>query len=232
MLNLMWSILAQGKQYDGVPARRMDNVLFERNELFDEVYSALFPSTLGMLDIQFHIEQYVQLILKSVLRSEALDLDPVNTYEKAALTYPPPGFVSSSPDPLETIYNSAENPTVSFIHNVTVNSVGPAIAFDGGTPVSFTHSNNLSSIIILPENTTIRLSGPLPVGLTDFTIQNNAILSVDWLEIMKRLERLPKIPWTSPDLRKVWKDDLFWANRLSSVLVSTIVNNTVSSGQN
>lgn len=220
-INKIWSILGQGETYSGPAARKMDAALYSPNIDFSEVFNCLFGG-LDTLETQFYIEQYVQLVLKSIVKDTALDFDPINTYSKTVLQYAPVGFVDNYP---ERVYYFEGDDPMNYLNTASVDGTGLTITINDGTPQAFTYNNDLSSRIVLPNNDEIQLGGELDSGVVTFTMQNFIQLQVDW-EKRFALLGLKRLPWTDADLRNVYVNEINWVDRLSAVILQAAIAST------
>lgn len=222
-INKIWSILGQGELYTGPSARKMNPALYSPNIDFIEVFEILFGG-LDSLEIQFYIEQYVQLVFKSIIKDTALDFDPINTYSKTVLQYAPVGFVSNADDFGLVVYWYEGPDPANYLLVAEIDGTVLTISFNGGDTQTFTYVNNLSSVITLPNNDTIRIGGELSPLTLPMTLQNYIPLQVDW-EKRFSLLNTKRLPWTDPDLKNIYTNEINWVDRLSAVILQAAIAN-------
>lgn len=223
-LNIIWSVLAQGTLYQGPSARRMDETLYTPDIEWAGIFECLFGG-LDPIQTQFHIEQYTQLTLDSILREKALDIDPINTYDKTSLTFVEAGFTNNAPDPVKVHYTPGNNP-MNYSHKVSIDVTTPTATIDNNPPQAFTYAGNLSSYIDLPSGDRIRLGGEMPVSDYFFHVQNNVPLKVDYRKRIALLLSKNPLPWTDPELRHTYVNEINWVDTLASVILQAVIANS------
>lgn len=221
-LNQYWAVLRQGHAPATPYSRNYHKEAYRRNERYDKVMATLVPSLEGV-DSLFQIEQLVQQVLLTPLKDRLLDLDVLNTYQKSMLSFPEPGFDDTWPGDLFFFDDQSDDRYFDFeceldtTTNTFTTPMGSA---------AYSVSNNLTSHLILVPGKTIRLKGPFTAPLYVFRVVFQPKLSVNWPQLIQQLETLD-LPWEDADLRRIWKDDFSWVNRLAAVTVSTVEANVV-----
>jgi hypothetical protein len=179
----------------------------------------------------YHIEELIQLVLKSPLRDRLLALDPVNTYEKANLEYPVPGdYVGEVvPEGVRVVSNIARDAFTNLgngspIFKCAVDPVGGTVTVDDNLIIAFTAANNLTSEIEIAPGFVIQFQGPL--GVTPFTFSINFVTDprVDWRATLNRARMTPW-NWQDIDLRNIAEQDPLWTNQLSAYVMAAIEDN-------
>jgi hypothetical protein len=179
----------------------------------------------------YQIEQVIQLVLASPLRDRLLEDDALNTYEKANLTYPRPGFVIDDglPTGVRPVTEFNEESFVELgngepIFKVEVDPNTLTATINDSTVDTFTYANNLTSDITLAPGFVVRLQGNIGVSTFTFYINFTANPKVDWRGTLARLERTTW-RWEDPDLRDIAEQDPLWTNRIAAYAVSAIEDN-------
>jgi hypothetical protein len=195
----------------------MDETLYVPNIEYSDIFDCLFGG-LDSIQTQFHIEQYTQLVLQSILKDEALAFDPINTYTKTRPVYPEAGFFNNAPDPIKVYYKAGPNP-MNYLHQVTIDVTTPSAKIDDLTPQPFTYTGNLSTYIDLPNGDQIRIGGELPVSNFTFTVQNNAPLRVDYKKRIYLVMRKSPLPWEEAELRQIYVNEVNWVDTMAAVIL-------------
>lgn len=216
MINKIWTILNRGSVPSSPFGRRTTASLYSEENPNRHVLDVLNPLTLSTIEAQFRIEQAVQLVLRSILRADALAFDPVNTYEKAALTYPSEGFADDSQ--YELTYSGQAS--AYFSKECVLTST--EFTVDGQT-VSYSTTNTLSESLEIANGVTIRVRGPV-TGTDTFQIIYMPALQVPWNSLIKELEQL-EIDWPRKELRTVWLHDYLWLNRIAAIVMAIAEGN-------
>lgn len=227
-INIIWSILMQGKMYDSQEiSRKTTSGIFNEDTKYITTLNALVPYTDQILR-SFQVEQLVHLVLVSSLRERALQLDPVNTYEKTSLMFPPPGTINSdlpnntrvmpimSPDAFDD-YGSGQ-----VVFKCSVNPATSTFSTVHGLH-TFTMSGNLSSLIPITGGFWIRFKGD--IGSNPFTFELAYIAEpvMNWLRVWSTISNMSH-KWTDSELKDIYTTDLYWQNRLSAVILSAVEN--------
>jgi hypothetical protein len=195
----------------------MDETLYVPNFEYGPIFDCLFGG-LDPIQIQFHIEQYTQLVFNSIVRDSALEFDPKNTYDKTNLTFNEPGFFNNAPSPIGVVFTQGPN-LIQYQHAVVIDVITPSAKIDALAPQPFTYVGNLSSYIDLPSGDQIRITGELPGGNFDFGIQNILPMRVDYRKRVNLIQGKEPLPWTDPDLRDVYVKEINWVDRLAAVVL-------------
>jgi hypothetical protein len=221
-VNKIWTILAKGKEVSlSAFGRKVSSNLYIASDTYIEMLDVLVPYNDNLLRA-FRIEQLVQLLLLSSWRTQTLELDPINTYERATLTWPTAGgFYSSSPMTIlmTSIPAAFVTKGTGIIETTCIINPAGTITYDGGTSKIFSYSNNLSSVVELYDGITIRLQGPLPVSSFSVNLTWVTELSTDWMGLLNNLTNL-NLQWADADLRNCWDQSPLWAERLSAAVLS------------
>jgi hypothetical protein len=221
-LNVIWSILAKGNQPSGEFSRRAPSGIYKQTETYTPVIDSLVPFGDNLLR-SFRIEQLVQLVLSSDLRDRALELDPVNTYEKCALTFPAPSSTATPTEMDILFFEEAVEQTEGFLNvHCTVNPTFMTLTTEFGVE-TFSHTNNLSSLIDVAPGKTIRLQGTLPVSPFSFVITYIAETKTDWPAVIATLES-QSYQFTDVTLRRIFSEDINWVNRVSAIVLLAAEN--------
>ena len=218
-INTIWTALAKGDNVSGAYTRKVSPVAYQQNLAYEAVIDLLIPAS-GDLWRFFQIEQVTQLILRSDLRTRALALDVLNTYEKAQLTYPTPGVSDNAPVSI-TYQDTGVDETFRFAE-CRVDPVASTINVDD-TVSSYALTNGLTSHITITSGLTMRMRGTFPVVPFYFAIVYTPRLVPDWSGLLTSLEGA-ELLWDDADLRTIWKEDFLWLNRISAVALSAVEN--------
>ena len=218
-LNIYWTVLAQGKPSGLSYVRRITPAWFASQPAWAPVLDAL-TQTPDDIARCFQIEQLVQLVLHSNQRERLLAFDGLNSYEKARLSFPAPGFVTNCP---LTSFFQGTGAIPGFEFACTLNTITQRFTTPAGV-FSYTVSNNLSSPLPLAPGATLRVQGPFLEPAYQFTASYSAVLRVDWPALMTRLQAL-KVPWADTGLRDIWATDPSWVQELAALIVDLVENN-------
>jgi hypothetical protein len=225
--NVLWSILASGND-GGQPSfcRYIDIYNLEIMKPDPGIIDVLVPFSDPLLRAKY-VEGLTQLVLKSSLRERALALDPVNTYEKATLSWPDAGaFYQATPSGELTITTQAEDEKLleagrGFVQTgLQINTGLRTLACSFGE-FSYTMSGGLSSHLPLLPGLTLRLrfSTVSPAYSVDYSYVADA--KVDWVATLARA-KASEPEWDDPLLRDIWENDPIWTNRLAAFVLSAV----------
>jgi len=222
MVNLVWSVLAKGRELPLSFSRKTSSV-FKQTDDFTPIIDLLVPFG-DNLFASFRIEQLVKLLLISDFRGRALELDTVNTYDKTVLSFPEPS-ATATPTPVDVLFfddveKLAEETEGIVSVDVDVDPGALSVTVEGETTL-FTYVNNLSSLIKIRPARDIRLQGDLPALPFSFTVTYVAEPLIDWNEILERVNSRDYV-FPDPDLRNVFREDPSWINHISSVIMNAV----------
>lgn len=214
MINRIWTILNRGVVPASAFSRKLSPYLFSDRWPNQQALDILVPFRGPVLERHFRIEQLVQGLLRSSVADAARQLDPLNTYEKATISYPVPGFQCDS---IYTAYFSdPRNLEESFSADCALDPVNN-LFYVNDEVQAYTVASGLTSLLQLPNETLVRFRGPF-YGVDSFLVSGTPYLTVPWPELLQRLE-LVEIAWSDNDLRSIWQNDYFWLNRISAVVL-------------
>jgi hypothetical protein len=220
MLNIAWSVLVRGRPNSLAQCRRVTPAVYKEDAAWLSVLNTLAPDYRTVAGF-FRIEQLVQLVLRSRLRERLLAFDPVNTYEKATLTFPPPGFAHNCPLPLTFLDRGS--PEVSFAYTcLLIPSMLQWSTPEGET--TYTVTEGLTSALPLSYDKALRLRGPFGEVEYRFDVAYTPRLEVDWTALKTNLQARP-IPWQDAALEAIWRDDFSWVEQLAAVIQAVIEAN-------
>jgi hypothetical protein len=225
-INIIWSILAQGEDYDPITmSRKASFRLFLPTTKYLDTLNILVPYKDQYLR-SFQVEQVTKLIFRSVLRDRAAAYDPVNSYEKSTLAFPEPGdFHSDLPTGVRIKFLTSQDTLAEVgqvIYNCTVDPVGGTFTTAAGVR-TFTVTNNLSSVITIENGFKLRLQGDLGVVPFSFDIWYVANPQVNWPGILAALSRETHV-WMDDELKKTYDEDPFWINKIAAVALHAVEN--------
>ena len=221
-INKIWAALSKGVlQRDLTQWRRSSTQKYIEDNAQVQVIDVLVPFGDTLLR-GFYIDELIRLLLVSDLRQQALDFDPVNTYEKCNMQRPLPGSTHDSPD-IDVAFMTSPSGFLAqgqgdLLVECVVDPTLGTFTTDFGVE-DFTVANNLSSIINIAKGFSIRLSGAQPVSQYSFNIRYVVDPRVNWEHLLWSLAQLD-ITWTSEDLRQTWEEDFNWINRVSAVVLN------------
>jgi len=224
VVNMIWSVLAKGRPIsDSRFGRGITVDAYAGVE--DPALPVLVPYTDELLRA-YHIEEVTGLVLRSMVREQALAVDPVNTYEKTVLRWPPAAVQTQNlVSGMQTHFTEdvdilRQNGNGMFHFDCIVDPSGTFRSVYG--VCSFTITNGLSTPIPILPGLTLQLFGVWPV--IPFTFQVFVVLPVvvDWSGIMARLETL-RISWSDPALKSIWTSDPVWPNRMAAMVLDTVL---------
>lgn len=227
-INTMWGILMQGDSYDPQEiSRRVARGVFKESTEYLTTLNALVPYKDQILR-SFQVEQLVRLVLAGILRERALAFDPINTYEKSTLVFPPPGSLNTTMPNDSRIVHQTEPDAFEEIGNGQVVfhcSVVPAAgSFTTQYGLrSFTMTNNLSSLIAIEGGFKIRMKGDIGAAPFTFDLSYIGEPSIDWLGLYNRIKAMHHV-WTDADLRDIYVNDVYWHNQLAAVIMNSLEN--------
>jgi hypothetical protein len=215
MINKIWTILNRGEILASPYSRKLTPYLYREDWPNQRALDILVPFSVPVLEQHFRIEQLIQGALKSSVAGKVEELDPLNTYQKAEITYPEAGFADDSI--YEAYYPSDVGDGESF-SIACVLDPGIGIFTADGEEQTFTVTADLTSGLDLPNGKQVRFRGPF-IGADSFTIAYTPYLKVPWQEILEQLSNIT-ITWPDNNLRLVWLNDYFWLNRASAVVLA------------
>lgn len=226
-INTIWSVLSKGRPI--ADPRISRGITIEAYDATkggqDPVLPVLVPYADQLLRA-YHIEEFTGVVLRSVVRDQALTVDPVNTYEKTQLQWPAAGVRTQ--DLVSGLQSQFTEDTEVLRQNGTGTFdfgcvVDPAGTFRSPYGVcSFTITNGLSTPIPILPGLSLQLFGTWP--LTSFMFQVFVVLPVlvDWSGILTRIGSL-QIQWLDPTLKSIWVTDPVWSNRVAAVALNTVL---------
>jgi len=230
MINTTWSVLSRSNSNGNLCwSRRVDPLAFDFDQ--DEgqaMLSALIPHNDDNLR-SLYIEEIVQMLLRSPQRQRILDADPVNTYEKSRLQFPPPGSAYTfQQEPTEMrLYVAGDDAVLlgsgrGFVAvTCEVNPNTNTLTHSFGEE-EFTIDGNLSSEISLVPGLSIRLQSDFATALNYLLKLTYSVNSrVDWTQMLARAESVDAV-WRDPQLREIWEKDPLWTNRLAAFATATV----------
>jgi hypothetical protein len=220
MLNISWSVLVRGCPNGLAQCRRTTPVAFKEDPAWKAVLDTLVPDYQTVAGF-FQVEQLLRLVLGSRQRERLLAFDPINTYEKATLTFPEPGFAHTCPLPL--FFTDRGRRDKAFAYSCTL--VPGSLQWS--TPaqtVNYTVTDGLTSFLPLSYEKEIRLRGPFPEPLYQFDVAYTPVLVLELDELMGRLQALT-IPWQDTELARVWREDFSWTEQMAALVMAVIEAN-------
>ena len=215
MINRIWTILNRGTKPTSPYGRKTAPYLFNASWPNQRALDILVPLNGPVLERHFRIEQLVQGVLRSAVREAALELDLLNTYEQATITYPEVGFHHDSP--YTPFFSEGADEGESFSVQCELNPGALTFTVDG-TAQAVTITSDLTNLLELPNESQVRFRGPFS-GAAIFTIAYTPRLKVPWMNLLHRLEDI-EILWPNNALRDVWMHDYLWLNRVSAVVMA------------
>lgn len=206
-MNLLWQILNGGIVSDLTitgARKTKDTVLIPARD--PEVAQSLTGLVTGS-DLHYKyalIEQLVQIVYKSPLRTHLLGVDTTNTYEYS-MCYPTDGISVSN---MSTLKGYAQLPkqTISWGYcqvtgTITATGVLTIPALQVSQQLTFT--DGLSCVVLLPNGITLQFSGTCPTSTTGFMLTAYVKPKID---ILTTLGSLPEpAVWYTEDLRNIWE---------------------------
>jgi hypothetical protein len=222
VINKIWAALSKGAlQRQLYQWRRSSTQKYIEGSEQEQVIDVLVPFG-DILLRSFSIDELIKLLLVSDLRQQALDFDPINTYEKSTMERPEPGSTHDSDD-IDVFFMTDPDAFLvqgqgDLIVECVVDPTVGTFTTDFGVE-DFTVTNNLSSIITIAEGFSLRLQGAQPVSQYSFKIRYVADPRIDWEHLIWSLSQL-NIKWTSEELRETWETDFNWINRVSAVVLN------------
>jgi len=224
-INKAWSILMKGQP---VPekdwGRRVNATVYTYYDDIEPIIDTLVPYGDQLLRYS-RIEDLVQLVLVSDLRSRFLGVDSINTYEKSVLQFPVPGERAYPlPTGVQALFYTDKNTyerNGQGIHRFEAAVSGNTLTTPYGIE-PFTVQNNLSSLIEIFPGMSLRLQGPVSGASFDLNMELVARPTTDWAVLLNSLSRID-LRWTSDGaLRETWLEDPNWVNRIAAVVQSIL----------
>jgi hypothetical protein len=227
--NRIWSILSKGQPYGNPEFTRKvtPSVYDDDNDEGRSMLDALAPYNDELLRAVY--AEYVgQFLLGSQLRDRALDLDPVNTYGRARMQFPPPGprispILVTDPFSIHTTADPEElldQGTGLVQFTATVDTGANTFTADGDV-IPYTVTNGLSSAIEVFPGLDLRLRSDFAAPTYEFVYRYTLPAAVRWDMLRNRIGYVTPT-WSTPDLEAVWDTDPRWDQRLAAFVMSTM----------
>jgi len=230
--NLSWGILALGVPVTtSAYGRKFAETAYGGN--CRDILSVLIPVAVGdPMKRAFHIEELIKLIRRSTLKSRFDAFDSFNTYDKAELQFPEPGFDFDSPVAL--------NPKI--IGEVPVSRLRIAAVYNAGTVSYKDHSDNrLLSIgpdsygvtytngqsddipvvddvfrIRLKESEVDAQAQPFDIGF-----EYISALHISWEDLLASLQ-ISDYTFTDVDLKTIWNEETSFVERIAALTLDVL----------
>lgn len=227
--NQIYSILSRGLPYGNPDFSRFvqETAYAYENEAGRDMLAALTPYNDDMLRAVC-AERLTQFLWASDLRERAADLDPNNSYDKAAMQFPEPGseiIEISVTDPFTITVVADEDVLLDrgdgrFELECVVDSLAQNLTYNSQV-FSYTVTNGLSSKIGIIPGLDIKIRSDFAAAQYVFIIRHTLPASLDWSMIRRRTELTTPV-WTDPSLALIWNQDPRWDQRLAAYVMSTV----------
>jgi len=230
MINQAWSVLSKGSAYaDPTSSRKVDA----------SAYTDSSAAAVRMLDIlcpfsddllrSHRAEGILELVRRSPFADRLQAIDPVNTYDKATLTFPSSDLsieITAQPTDLRIFLFSDDevfldegraSVSMSCSIDTTTNTVSSE-----WTSGSYTVTGNLSSYVTIYPGVRVRMQSDFASASPyEFTVSKTVLPKTDYADLLSKAAAIPAA-WSDPDLEDTWKSDPLWSNKLAAFAISAV----------
>ena len=227
--NRIYSVLSKGQPYGDPTFSRFvqENAFAYERDTGIVMLDALVPYNDQLLRAVY-AERLTQFLVNSQLQDRALELDPVNGYNKSAPQFPTPG-----PELIET--NVTDPFSVHFVADVDtlfdrgngrfelvcfVDAVAETLTYNAEV-FNYTVTNGLSTKISIIPGLSIKMRSDFAASTYVFTIRYTLPPKLDWDALWRRVGNTKPV-WTDPSLALIWEKDPRWDQRLAAYVMSAV----------
>jgi hypothetical protein len=227
-LNRTWGILTKERASANLQYyRKFSENVYSSDRRLDRILDILVPYA-GYDDLGrgHRVDALLNVLLRSVLRDRTLAFDPLNTYEKAKLSFPEQGVLDA--DFGISINLGTFDPNFGFFR-VWGEAVGGIVSYNpasnnGGTPdQNYVITNNLSNkILILEQEPHFNFQFTEdPNGNFGFTVVGNP--TVDFSGILQAMEAIQiENDIEDKELRDIFTKEDNWVDRMAAIITYVV----------
>ena len=227
-LNRTWGILAKEQESSNLQFyRKFSENVYSPERSLVRILDILVPyAKYDDLGRGHRIDSLISILLRSTLRDRVLDFDPLNTYEKAKLSFPEQGVIDT--DFGISINLGTFDPNFGFFR-VWGEAVAGVVSYDpssnnAGTPnQNYVITNSLSNkITILESNPHFNFQFTEdPNGSFGFTVVGNP--TVDFSGILQAMEFIRiEDQIEDKELRDTFTREDNWVDRLAAIIIYVV----------
>jgi len=230
--NLSWGILALGVPVTTPEYGRQFAETAYRGGCRDTLEVLVPVPEADAMKRAFHIEELIKLIRRSSLKSRFDSFDSLNTYDKATLQFPSPGFNSETPVSL--------NPKL--VGDIPVSRLRIAASYNAGVLSYKDHSDNRilgisgdsynviysngqsSDVTVVTEALFIRLKeSEVDAQAQPFDIGFEYIseLHMSWGDLLTSLENTA-YTFQDVDLKTIWQEETSFVERIAAFTMDVL----------
>ena len=230
--NLSWGILALGVPVTTAAYGRRFSETAYKGKCRDIIPTLIPVPEADPMKRSFHIEELIKLIRRSSLKSRFDSFDSFNTYDKAALQFPAPGFDFDSPVDLNpkivgpvpvsrlrisASYNAAAVTYKDYSDN-RVLGIGPdshSVSYTNGQSDDIPVVDN-TFFLRLKESEVDAQAQPFDIGF-----EYISELHISWEDLLASLEA-SGYTFKDVDLQTIWKDETSFVERIAALAMDVL----------